>query len=233
MRFLPISIDVMKSIALFAAALVLAPTLASGAGSEDPVYEKLLAVCVGIQNAGDCARAIEASHQGRATAARFRRSGGSLAVVSASRDFVFRDGENPDGDIQYSYIAYLEKPGIHVIRRQYGEGNEFTVLGQRDDRAQVVPGFPILSPGATRFLSYSEAGESGYNADAIEVWRVTKGKPEREAKVEPNFSGCSIKEVKWLSEVAVRLTGEPSEGSSGSKACRISLRYANGRWVAA
>lgn len=223
----------MKSLALFAAALVLAPTLASGAGSEDPVYEKLLAFCVGIQNAGNCARAIEASHKDRATRARFQRSGGSLSVVSSSRDFAFRDRENPDGDIQYSYIAYLERPGIHVIRRQYGEGNEFTVLADRDDRTQIVPGFPVLSPGATRFLSYSEASESGYNADAIEVWRVTRGKLNREAKIEPDFSSCSIKEVKWLSEVSVRLAGEPSVGSSGSKACRILLKYANGRWVAA
>jgi hypothetical protein len=222
----------MKSIALFTAAVVFAPTLAIGSGSEDPAYEKLLGVCVGIQNAGDCARAIEAAHKDRATTARFRRSGGNLSVFSFGREFAFRDGENPDGDIQYSYIAYLEGPGIHVIRRQYGEGNEFTVLGERDDRAQVVPGFPILSPGAIRFLSYSEAGESGYNADAIEVWRVTRGKLKREAKMEPNVSGCTIKKVKWLSEVAVRLAGESNAGSSESRACQISLKYSNGRWVA-
>lgn len=223
----------MKPLALFTVALVLAPTLANGAGSEDPAYEKLLAVCVGILNAGDCARAIEASHKDRAITTRFRRSGASLSVVTSNRHFAFRDGENPDGDIQYSYIAYLERPGIDVIRRQYGEGNEFTVLGDRDDRTHVVPGFPVLSPGATRFLSYSEAGESGYNADAIEVWRVTRGKLSREAKMEPNFSGCVIKEIKWLSEVAVRIAGEPSVGSSESKACRMSLKYANGRWIAA
>lgn len=223
----------MKHLTLFTAALVLAPTLAIGAGSEDPAYERLLAGCVGIQNAGDCARAIEASHNDHASTARFRRSGASLSVTSSTGEFAFRDGENPDGDVQYSYIAYLERPGIHVIRRQYGEGNEFTVLGDRDGRTQVVPGFPVLSPRATRFLSYSEAGESGYNADAIEVWRVNRGKLSREAKMEPNFSGCSVTKVKWLSEVAVRLMGEPNAGNSGSKACRISLKYANGRWVAA
>ena len=223
----------MKSIALFTAALVLAPTPATGAGSEDPAYEKLLAVCVGILNTGDCARAIEASHRDSAITKRFRRSGGSLSVATSKRNFSFRDGENTDGDIQYSYIAYLEGPGIHVIRRQYGEGNEFTVLGDRDDRTQVVPGFPVLSPGATRFLSYSEAGESGYNADALEVWRVTRGKLHREAKIEPDFSGCLIHEVRWLSEVVVRIAGEPSVGSAGSQVCRISLRYANGRWIAA
>ncbi len=223
----------MRYNASLAAALVLAPTLAIGAGSEDPAYEKLLAVCAGIQNAGECARTIEASHKDRATTTRFRRIGQSLSVVLPNREFVFRDGENPDGDVQYSYIAYLAKPGIHVIRRQYGEGNEFTVLGERDDRAQVVPGFPVLSPSATRFLSYSEAGESGYNADAIEVWRVSRGRLNREVKMEPNIAGCSIKEVKWLSDVAVRLAGEPNEGSSGGKACRISLEYSSGRWVAA
>jgi hypothetical protein len=222
----------MKSIALCAAALFLAPTLASGAGSEDPAYEKLLAVCVGIPNAGDCARATEASHKDGATTTRYRRAGQILTVVSSNRDFVFRDGENPDGDIQYSYIAYLAKPAVHVIRRQYGEGNEFTVIGERDDRAEVVPGFPVLSPSATRFLSYSEAGESGYNADAIEVWRVTRGRLAREAKLEPNFSGCTIREVKWLSDVAVQLRGQPVQGSSRSKPCRISLRYSNARWVA-
>jgi hypothetical protein len=221
----------MKPLALFTAALVFAPALATGAGSEDPVYEKLLAVCVGIQNTGECARAIEASHKDRVTTARFRRSGERLSVISSSRNFAFRDRDNQDGDIEYSYIAYLERPAIHVIRRQYGEGNEYTVIGERDDRTQVVPGFPVLSPGATRFLSYSEAGESGYNADAIEVWRVTRGKLIREARMEPDFAGCSIKEVKWLSEMAVRLAGQPNVGSSGSKACRISLKYVNRRWV--
>jgi len=84
----------MNALAIFTEALVLAPTLSIAAGNEDPAYEKLLAVCVGIQNAGDCARAIE-------------------------------------------------------------------------------------------------------------VWRLTRGKLHLEAKMEPNFSACLIKDVKWLSEIAV------------------------------
>ena len=114
----------MNALAIFTEALVLAPTLSIAAGNEDPAYEKLLAVCVGIQNAGDCARAIE-------------------------------------------------------------------------------------------------------------VWRVTRGKLHREAKMEPNFSACLIKDVKWLSEIAVRLTGERGAGSAVRKSCRISLRCANGHWVKA
>ena len=223
----------MKPLALLAAPLVMAPALAAATGSEDPVYEKLLAVCVGIHNSGECARRIEASHKGGETAARFVRSGTNLSVVASSRSFSLRDRDNPDGDIEYSYIAYMERPGVHVVRRQYAEGNEFTVIGDRDDRSHVVPGFPILSPSASRFLSYSEAGESGYNADAIEIWRVNRGRLSREAKMTPSFSGCQIRVVTWLSESVVQLTGVPNAGGPGSKACRLSLKYANQRWVPA
>jgi hypothetical protein len=70
-------------------------------------------------------------------------------------------------------------------------------------------------------------------ARAIEVWRVTRGKLHREATMEPDFSGCSIKEVLGHSEVAVRLTGQRGAGSAARRSCRISLRYPNRHWVKA
>lgn len=218
--------------AALVATLVAWPLHAAAASGQGPVLDRLEAACAGIDNAGECARAIEASHAGQATAARFRREGAVLQVVTARQVFRFRDGDNSDGDVQHSYLAHLAPPGLHVLRRQYGEGNAFTVIGDADHAPHTVPGFPVLSPSATRFVSHSQAGESGYNPDLLEIWQVQQGRLRLEARLEPAFSTCTITQVHWLSETAVRLTGEPNPGQAGGPGCTVQVRRAQGRWRA-
>ena len=216
--------------------LLLATTAAHAtalsAGSESPTYQSLLRLCATINNTERCAQAIEASYAGRSESRLFSRVGDTLEVLTPRKTFRLKNNENPDGDVSYHYLAYLARSGIHVVHMQYGEGDDFAVIGDRDNASRVVSGFPITSPDDKKFFSYNVAGEAQYTPDALEVWRIERGSLVREFATAPNFSNCRILSTNWKSKDEISLTGENIEQSAIGNECKFRYKYVARQWVA-
>jgi hypothetical protein len=205
---------------------------ALSAGSESPTYQSLLKLCAKINNTERCAQAIEASYAGRSESRLFRRAGDTLEVLTSRKIFKLKNNENPDGDVSYHYLAYLARSGIHVVHMQYGEGNDFAVIGDRDNASHVVSGFPITSTDDKKFFSYNVAGEAQYTPDALEVWRIESGTLVREFATAPNFSNCRILNAHWKSKDEISLNGENFEESASRNGCKFQYKYVARQWVA-
>jgi hypothetical protein len=205
---------------------------ALSAGSESPTYLALLKLCAKINNTERCAQAIEASYANLSESRLFRRTGSTLEVLTPRKTFSLKNNENPDGDVSYHYLAYLARNGIHVVHLQYGEGNDFAVIGDQDDASHVVSGFPITSPDDRRFFSYNVAGEAQYTPDALEVWRIESGTLVKEFSTAPNFYNCHILSATWKSKDEISLTGKSIEESGTKSRCIFRYKYVARQWVA-
>ena len=142
------------------------------------VTDKLAAVCRGIFNTGDCARAIE-TYQRPLLKGQFRRSGNTLIIpIEGSKSVVLRDyWSDVSHGRDYSYIEFVPQIGQHLVHVQYYEGQSFWLVDAKSGKRTEICGVPILAPNGSRFGCYDANAEDG---SSVEIWRITTSGFRRE-----------------------------------------------------
>lgn len=182
------------------------------------VTQELAAVCAGILNSMDCARAIESYQQPRCSG-RFRRSGETLRIPIESGKPVFLRDQWGDGAAgrAFSYIEFIPEIKQHLVHVQYYEGGCFWLVDAKSGNKTEICGVPILAPRRSRFACYQANWETG---NSVEIWRIRGSGFDREWAFEP--TDWAPAELVWLSEHSIRVSKEDFEGRelSGAIATR-------------
>lgn len=216
-----------------AAALFLS-TVSFTAFSQEPPpqYKALLTHCEGVQNSFQCARAIEQAQAKGVGGRFFERSKDVLRVRTLKKVISLTDRAKDDADAHlYSYLTYLPEQRLHVLHLQFYEGTAYAVVHHKSAEIAQIDGFPLISPDARRFIAISSAGESGYNPNSVEVWRVSNGIIWPEYRYEPSAQSWQPKTAYWLDSTTVALEGNcGTDTVTPAKCPSLKATFRGGRW---
>jgi hypothetical protein len=196
-----------------------------------PVPDALLKrYCHGVHNSYECAQKIETGEiktKYMTRVSRCRPEG--LCIRLAGKSIILKD-KNTDPVAAYSYIAFVPALRTHVVHVQYSEGGSFLVIHDESGRSANVAGFPVPSPNRRRFVSVSMDIWSGYDPNAVELWRIRQGRFNREARFDLSWGPGA---ATWGTENAVTIPKLClEETSEDSKHCgTANLIWVNGRWT--
>lgn len=185
-------------------------------------------LCRGIDNAYECARAVERAQLAEA-GGRVERRGDTLLVRLGTGE-VRRLVDYGEGEttVRLTYGGYLGGIRFHVVHVHLYEGDTYLLID--DDRGEELrmDGPPVVSPYATRVAVASHQGEAGYSPNTLEVWAVTDRGLFLEWAIHPDDWGAE--DPRWTSPTTVRFTRVSVCGIR--ELCREpgSLRLVDGVW---
>jgi hypothetical protein len=211
--------------------LILCPVVVARAHAQ--ARDQLNAVCAGIDNSYECAQAIE-RHQLQkpeyksaalraGTSLRLQlRNGRSLPV----KDFQKRGDES--SVVKYSFRDYLRDIGYFLLHRQFYEGDDYLMIQDTTGRRFELQDLPVISPDKLRVVTASNGISGGYNANAVQIWRLSKRGMILEQTIAPKGWGPS--DAEWADSLTIRVVKNlPVSGESEAPKGTATLRF-RGRW---
>ena len=144
------------------------------------------------------------------------RAGFQLAIrLPAGNSVVLKDDMTAGMPfIQHRYTAYLKRIHSHLIELRRYEGGSYLLVDDSTGMKTRIPGVPVISPDAKRFVSMSFDMGAGYDPNLIEVWNVEARKPHKEFSFESESWGPS--DAAWRDPATVDFTQNSFVGSFDS-----------------
>ncbi|HKZ03297.1 MAG TPA: hypothetical protein VI750_06505 [Pyrinomonadaceae bacterium] len=211
--------------------LILCHVGAAKANSQDPTQLNLL--CAGIDNSYECAQAIE-RHQLQKSeySPAVKRAGSSLRLqLRSGRSVSLRDFQKRGDEasvVKYSFRDYLRDLGYFLIHRQFYEGDDYLMIQDTTGRRYELQNVPVVSPDKRRLVTASNGISGGYNANALQIWRLTLRGMVLEQTIEPNDWGPS--DAEWIDNLTIRVMKNlPVSGESEAPKSDVTLRFRR-RW---
>jgi hypothetical protein len=136
------------------------------------------------------------------------RRGDTLLIGLSGVGAVHR-ADNLDGGEMYMRFQYFGRlgggsgtPAFHVIDFAGYESGAVELINAATGDSLMLPGYPILSPDASRFVATAWNLETCEGVNQIDVWRITGDEPVREWTIEPY--DCTRSDGWWPTDVAWR-----------------------------
>jgi hypothetical protein len=195
--------------------------------------DQLNAICAGIDNSYECAQAIE-RHQLEKPEYKSAasRAGTNLQLkLRNGRSLPFKDFQKQGDEasvVKYSFRNYLQDIGYFLLHRQFYEGNDYLMIQDTNGRKFELQDLPVISPDKLRLVTASNGISGGYNANAVQIWRLSKGGMVLEQTISPKGWGPS--DAEWTDNLTIRVSKSlPVTGESEAPKATATLRF-RGRW---
>ena len=209
--------------------LILLRTVVSG-NATPQVADPLSKICAGLDNSYQCAKAIERSQLRKAANASvaMRTRNGVRVRLRSGRWLTVSDVEK-EGDeaavVKYNFRDYLRDIGYFLLHRQYYEGDDYLLIHDTTGRQSELQDLPVTSPDKSRLVTASNGISGGYNANGVQIWRLTKDG----AVLEQSFDvkGWAPSNPVWTNNQEIRLV-RTFPGSYKKEP--IVLRFSQQRW---
>lgn len=211
--------------------LIIGQVGATSANSQHP--NQLNSICAGIDNSYECAQAIERHQLQKSeyalvanrmrTSLRLQLRNGRSVVL---KDFQKRGDEA--SVVKYSFRGYVRDIGYFLIHRQFYEGEDYLIIQDTTGRRYELQGVPVISPDKRRLVTASNGINGGYNANAIQIWRLSRQGMVLEQTIMPNDWGPSNAE--WIDNLTLRVVKNlPVSGDGEARQGAVTLRF-DRRW---
>jgi len=166
-------------------------------------------LCKNDRFAGRCVEAYQLKRYPKV-----RRNGNRLMIgLADGQHVVLTDNVADSGDsVAYSfYGAFL---GNFLVLVHLYEGSEYLAIHGRSGKKYFVHGWPVVSPDQRRFVTTSLDITSGYNANAVQVWRVDPDQLVLEWSLEPG-ANWGPSDAWWLGNDVVQFMRNEHEEVNG------------------
>ena len=187
--------------------MILLLTVVSGNAtpqSADPLDK----ICSGVNNTYQCAQAIERSQLRKPGLASvvMRTRNGVRVKLRNGRWLTINDVEKKGDEasvVKYNFRDYSREIGYFLLHRQYYEGDDYLLIQDTTGQKSEVQDVPVLSPDKSRFVTASNGISGGYNANGVQIWRLTKDG----AVLEQSFDvkGWAPSDPVWTNNQEIRL----------------------------
>jgi hypothetical protein len=169
---------------------------------------ELEALCDGILNSHECARAIERYQLARKPIGA-TRSGPELIITPQSgAPVILRDSDEKTlvTGHWYQYLKRLSQPGYHLIQVQYYEHQRFLLINAVTGAMLELQGVPVVSPASKRFATgwKTSPGVLGPTTGEINIWAFTPDGPRIEFKYA--VDGWAPESFEWQGTREVQAT---------------------------
>lgn len=206
------------------------------AADPDPLVDPY-ARCYQAEKRAACFRGVEAERL-RGARGRVVRDGRVLRITPARGEPAVLEDDSTEGDEYevFRYRAFLPRAGHHLVEITFYEGTAFLMVSDRTGSRTYLPEAPLFSPDGTRFASFSMDLVAFYNANKLQVWKVSPEKPELEWELDvdrelgPNPWGPS--DPRWIDGRTIEFVkNEPTDHPYVLRRSRMRLRLRDGRWA--
>lgn len=211
--------------------LILCPVVIARAHAQ--ARDQLNAICAGIDNSYECAQAIERQQlQKPENASAAIRAGTSLRLqLRNGRSLPVKDFQKRGDEasvIKYSFRDYLRDIGYFLLHRQFYEGDDYVMIQDTTGHRFELQDLPVVSPDRLRVVTASNGINGGYNANAIQIWRLSKRGMVLEQTIAPKGWGPS--DAEWTESLTIRVVKSlPVTGEIEAPKGTATLRF-RGRW---
>ncbi len=209
--------------------LILCPVVVAKAHAQ----AGLNAICAGIDNSYECAQAIERHQlQKPELASAAIRAGASLRLqLRNGRSLSVKDFQKRGDEasvVKYSFRGYLRDIGYFLLHRQFYEGDDYLMIQDSTGRKFELQDLPVVSPDKLRVVTASDGISGGYNANAVQIWRLSRRGMVLEQTIAPKGWGPS--DAEWTDSLTIRVMKSlPVTGESEAPKGTATLRF-RGRW---
>ena len=187
--------------------LILLQTVVS-ANANPQSTDPLDRICAGINNSYQCAQAIERSQLRKPALASvvMRARNGVRVKLRNGRWLTVNDVEKRGDEasvVKYNFRDYSRDLGYFLLHRQYYEGDDYLLIQDTTGHQSELQDLPVVSPDKSRLVTASNGISGGYNANGIQIWRLTKDG----AVLEQSFDvkGWAPSDPVWTNNQEIRL----------------------------
>jgi len=190
---------------------------------------QLNAICAGTDNSYECAQAIERHQLRKPQHARLAvRARNGLRVRLRDGTWLTVKDSQKKGDeasvLKFSFRDYLRDIGYFLLHRQYYEGDDYLLIQDTTGNKFELQDVPVISPDKRRLVTASNGISGGYNANAVQIWQLTKRGVVLEQSFEPK--GWAPSDPVWTDNLGIRLVKTyPGSGDKETVELRFSRRW--------
>ena len=170
-------------------------------------------ICKGIDNAGNCAEAIEKKQLPKYKDAITRTDSNTIKIkATEGKTIVLKNFSDPDGDNWYYFRDFIPEINQFLFRVQLGEGNYYLLVNKRDGNQTKIDDLPVISPGCDEFITCSEDLDANYNPNRMQIWKLYNGQ-----SILTQTLDMAPSDAKWVNSNTIKFTehiwqGEEKEG---------------------
>jgi len=94
---------------------------------------------------------------------------GTLEVELRGRKILLED-DLKTKTLRYTYKGFSERHGLYLFWVRHYESHDYLLIRYSDGKRYMIPDPPVFSPDQSRFVSVSEALETGYEPGELPGW---------------------------------------------------------------
>ena len=200
-----------------------------GAKASIQTRNQLNAICAGTDNSYECAQAIERQQLRKPKYTRLAiRARNGLRVRLRNGTWLTLQDSQEKGDeasvIKFSFRDYLRDIGYFLLHRQHYEGDDYLLIQDTTGSKFELHDVPVISPDKRRLVTASNGISGGHNANAVQIWQLTKGGAVLEQSFE--LKGWAPSDPVWTDNLGIRLVKTyPGSGDKDTVALRFRRRW--------
>jgi hypothetical protein len=116
-------------------------------------------------------------------------------------------------EVDNTFEHYFQKFGFYSVRTQWGEGNSYKLINDKNGEVTNLFGRPYFSKNGEYLISVSVDIEAGYSRNGLQLFRNRQGELEKILDYEPK--GWGPYSAKWKNKATVILKNETVEIRDG------------------